>query len=217
MSQITKTSLALALVVLAFLGVLSLAGCGDKNKASDYDPDIGKHPADWLPTRHGQAALEHIETCRPCHGDDFTGGISKVACTQCHLGGVGGFTPFGIGSAESQIHGPLGYYYHAIYVNQHGATGCATTFCHGVNLKGGTGPACDACHMQPVTGVNGPFSVHPLEWRDQITLHGGFVLQHGASACRNAVCHGPQLQGVFLSGPACNDCHNFTTTQLNNF
>jgi hypothetical protein len=246
-----KTYLALALAVLAFLGVLGLSGCGDKNPSSDYDPDTGRHPANWLlsvqggttnqgqgttPNQggtttiqgpsgpgifdlpfhsgHGVAATQHLDTCLPCHGTNFTGGISKVACTLCHIGGLGvpgGFGPGGIGQAERDIHGPLGYYHHMIYVRQHGASECSSAFCHGTNLQGGTGPSCSSCHM------GGPFSIHPPEWRDQITLHGGYVLANGASACRNAVCHGTRLQGVFLSGPACNDCHNFSQAQLDSF
>jgi hypothetical protein len=219
-----KSSLILALAMLSFLGFLSLAGCGDTNSKSNYDPDLGKHPAGWLPAGHAAAARADIDSCRACHGQDFTGGISKVACTLCHLGqfftGAIGTGPepglivshFGVHPPEWTIHGDLTYALHGPYVQQHGAAACANAFCHGTDLQGVplSGPSCSSCHM------GGPFSMHPIEWANQINLHGGYVLQHGTfgppnQGCRNVTCHGAQLQGVLLSGPACNDCHSFAT------
>jgi hypothetical protein len=191
--------------MLVCLGLLGLTGCGDKNAKSNFDPDSGRHPADWLPVAHSVAALAHIDTCTPCHGADFNGGISQVPCSRCHLGG-----PFNVHPLEWDAHGDLTYALHGGFVQQNGATACSNVFCHGANLQGvaASGPSCTSCH------IGGPFSVHPVEWANQITLHGGYVLQNGTSGppnqgCRNVTCHGPTLEGVFLSGPACNDCHNF--------
>jgi len=145
--------------------------------------------------------VAHLDTCTPCHGQDFTGGISKVSCTLCHLGGA-----FSVHPLEWEAHGHFTYALHGGFVRLHGATGCANQFCHGTDLNGGSsGPSCSSCHL------GGPFQVHPADWQNQITIHGGYVQQHGTSSCRNITCHGANLQGVFLSGPACNDCHNFTT------
>lgn len=201
MPQIIKIALALAcLVVLGGLG-----GCGDENSRSTYDPEQGNHPSGWLPSGHAGPARAHLDSCRDCHGQDFSGGIAKVACTQCHLGGPLDIHP--VAWSTPGPHGPLGYALHASFVQQNGAASCANAFCHGTDLAGvpGSGPSCSSCHM------GGPFSVHPPEWNNQITLHGGYVLQNGTAACRNAVCHGPQLEGVFLSGPGCNACHSFAT------
>lgn len=205
MSQIMKTSLALAM--LAFLCALSLAGCGDKNSGSDYDSDAGKHPPGWLPGDHVGAAQAHLDTCSDCHGANFTGGISKVACTQCHLGDQTHVHPL-----QWDLHGSFTYALHGGYVQQNGAAACSNAFCHGTNLEGvtGSGPSCTSCHL------GGPLSAHPVEWKNEIALHGGYVLQQGTrgppnQGCRNVTCHGADLQGVFLSGPACNDCHNFAT------
>jgi hypothetical protein len=211
MSQITKTSLALALAMLVFLGVLSIAGCGDKNDQSHFDPDSGNHPADWLPAAHMAAAQAHLDTCTPCHGTDFNGGISKVACTQCHLGDQTHVHPL-----DWDLHGDLAYALHGPYVDLHGAAACSNAFCHGTNLQGvaGSGPSCSSCHL------GGPLSPHPLEWANEINIHGGYVLANGTSGppnqgCRNVTCHGADLQGVFLSGPACNQCHHFVTPIAN--
>ena len=204
MSQITKTSLALALALLAFLGVLALAGCGDKNSQSNFDPDSGTHPAGWLPSDHMTAALSHLDTCAPCHGADFAGGIAKVACTQCHLGDQTHIHPLAWDNLVYALHGN--------FVDQNGTTACANTFCHGTSLDGvgGTGPSCTSCHL------GGPLSPHPAGWNTQadftsgtLPLHAQFVGNNGTVSCRNVVCHGANLQGVYLSGPSCNTCHNF--------
>ena len=195
MSQIRTTSLALGLLLSMFM--FSLSGCGDTNSQVTFGSDSGKHPASWLPSGHTTAAKANFESCTECHGSDFSGGISQVACTQCHLGNEEAVHPLGWGQFAYALHKP--------YVQQNGTTRCSTVDCHGVNLEGvaGSGPSCTSCHM------GGAGSVHPLSWNADITLHGGFVGGNGTSACRNVVCHGANLQGVFLSGPACNACHNF--------
>jgi len=203
--QIIKTSLVLALALLTFLGVLALSGCGDKNSDSDFSPDSGQHPAGWLPGGHAAAAQAHSSTCLPCHGTDLAGGISNVSCTTCHLGG-----PFNVHPLAWTQQGDFVYALHGGYVDQNGSAACANQFCHGTDLSGvaGSGPSCSSCHL------GGPFSPHPLAWANDVTVHGGYVQQNGTfgppnQGCRNTACHGAQLEGVFLSGPACNDCHNF--------
>jgi hypothetical protein len=195
MSQIKGTSRALGMMLL--MSVLMLSGCGDKNSQSSFDATSGSHPAGWLPTGHTAAAKLNILSCTDCHGDNFTGGISKVACTQCHLGN------------QLEIHplrwGQFAYALHGSFAKLNGTTSCANALCHGTNLDGvgGTGPSCSSCHM------GGATSKHPLPWNTDIELHAGFIGQNGSTACRNVVCHGANLQGVFLSGPGCNACHSF--------
>jgi hypothetical protein len=202
MSQIKITSLVLG--VLLSMAVLILSGCGDRNSQSNFDAQSGTHPAGWLPTGHMVAAQLNILSCTDCHGDDFTGGISKVACTQCHLGN------------QQEIHplqwGQFAYALHGSFAKLNGTTSCANALCHGTNLDGvgGTGPSCTSCHL------GGPTSAHPADWNTaadfssgQLPLHAQFVGANGTSACRNVVCHGANLQGVFLSGPSCNECHSF--------
>ena len=195
MSQIRKTSLALGLLLLLFVSVLS--GCGDSNSQANLDATSGKHPAGWLPTGHKTAAQAHPETCTECHGSDFTGGISKIACTECHLGNQESVHPLQWGHFAYALHGS--------YVTINGTASCANALCHGTNLDGvgGTGPSCTSCH------IGGPTSFHPVEWNTNFVLHGSYVGQNGTASCRNTACHGANLQGVFLSGPSCNICHNF--------
>mgnify|MGYP001587548210 CR=1 FL=1 len=73
--------------------------------------------------------------------------------------------------------------------------------CHGEDLLGGiSGYGCTSCH------IGGPTSAHPADWVD-LTYHGPYVSVNGASSCRNVYCQGANLEGVNLSGPACQTCH----------
>jgi hypothetical protein len=193
MSQIRTTSLALGMLLV--MVVVGLSGCGNSNSQSTFDAQSGQHPAGWVPTGHVVAAQVNILSCTECHSDDLTGGISRVPCTLCHLGNAFAIHPVQWGQYAYALHGP--------FATQNGTASCANVSCHGLNLEGATGPSCTSCHM------GGTNSVHPLSWNADITLHAGYVSQNGTNACRNVVCHGANLQGVFLSGPSCNACHNF--------
>src|SRR5690242_11154402 len=141
MSSITKTSMALAL--LAFVGVLSMAGCGDKNHLSNYNAATGEHPADWVSTTHFLVANQHLDNCTQCHGQDLSGGISKVACAECHVVTLVAPGTIAQGAAVHPADwDSLVYARHPAYVRTHGAGSCATSFCHGVTLAGGQGPSC---------------------------------------------------------------------------
>jgi len=200
MSPIRTVSL---LIWLPTLLVLTLSGCGDRNPQSVFSADGGGvHLAGWLPGGHMAAATANITTCTECHGADFSGGISKVACTQCHLGNQQNVHPLDWND--------LTYARHAGYVSQHGTTACANIYCHGANLTGvaTSGPSCSSCH------IGGPLSVHPnpTEWMNSTSpgFHGTYVntvLNRDTSSCANVVCHGANLQGVLASGPACSTCH----------
>jgi len=209
MSQIKILSLALGLLLL----VCTLSGCGDKNSQADLNPATGAHSSTWLPTDHATAATN-------CHGSDFSGGISKVACTQCHIESAEAPHPsfWNYTSKQPNAWGKYAYALHANYVRQKGTAACANVNCHAADLGGvtGSGPSCSSCHM------GGPLSAHPTNWRVQLTQpgnpphaqvatvlpdHGAYVNTNGTSSCRNVVCHGNLGQGVFLSGPACQMCH----------
>ena len=218
MSQIRIPSLALGLLLALSLTVLS--GCGDKNPRADLDSTSGKHPASWLPAGHSVAAKSHAEACTECHGSDFSGGISNIACTQCHLGNAEAPHPifWNYTSTKPTAWGTYAYAFHGAYAIQKGTASCAVASCHGTALTGvaNSGPSCTKCHL------GGPTLVHPANWIVQLTKpgnpphaqvptvlpdHGPYVIANGTAACLNTVCHGAQGQGVFLSGPACTMCH----------
>jgi hypothetical protein len=197
MPQIAKTSLILSLALLA------LAGCGDVNKDATFDSAISRHPAGWLPDGHKAAASAKIESCTECHGSDFSGGIAKVACTQCHLGD------------ETDVHpltwGDFAYVQHPAYIAQNGTAACANAFCHGTSLTGvaASGPSCTSCHIGGQNAVH-PWTVFNDFSAGRLPKHAQFATATGAivtASCRNVVCHGANLQGVLASGPPCSACH----------
>ncbi|WP_224983367.1 cytochrome C [Geomonas agri] len=210
MSQVTRPTQALAM--LWCLLVLSLVGCGDNNNHANFDPDKGAHPSDWLPARHAVAAIGHLEDCAPCHGTDFSGGISKVACTQCHLGNQVDVHPLAWDGRDYALHGQ--------WIRQRvAATGidpgvlitgalattfpdqaraatqsCATSVCHGTDYRGvpSSGPSCfddqpggvdSSCH------AGNAFSVHPLSW-----FPARFTVQAGIAMPTILPAHAPYVQ-----------------------
>lgn len=207
MPQITTKVLSFA--VLGALA-LALSGCGDANPKATFDPAAGKHPANWLPAGHSAAAEEDVNGCAECHGDDLTGGISKVTCfgtAGCHLGGTTAIHPLGWGQ--------VAYLRHPAYIAANGTGSCATTLCHGTDLRGVTdsGFDCLSCHQG---GTAQAPTIHP--WGSiadtDLDKHAAWLkanLSNGNydfSTCKNAVCHGTDLRGAWLSGPSCYNCHN---------
>lgn len=215
----------LALVMLWCLLVLSLAGCGDTNEYSSYDPDRGAHPDDWLPARHAVAAFGHLDTCTPCHGADLSGGISNVACTRCHMGDETDVHPVEWGAHDYARHGQwvrerviasgvaradigTGALATTLVAQARTATAsCANASCHGTDYLGvpNSGPSCfdgqpgavdSSCHM------GSPFSVHPLTWLPPVlTTRAGIgstiLPAHGAYVNANgaAECSIPVCHG----------------------
>lgn len=191
--------------LLAIATVLALSGCGDKNPQAVFSPEAG-HPENWV-TGHKTAGKSNTESCFECHGDDLKGGISKVGCTDCHLGSVEKPHPLQWGS--------YAYARHSSYVTANGTSGCANAACHGATLDGvpNSGVSCTSCHGKSGT----TYSKHPSTW-SSIKDHGATVKGTGKSllktvnaqtttTCSNTKCHGADLKGVFLSGPACTSCH----------
>ncbi len=146
MSPMTKTVMvgAVLLTTAAFI-----AGCGSTNSQTAFNSDAQQHPAGWLPGGHMTAARADSVSCQECHGDDLSGGISKVSCTSCHLGGALSVHPSAwTGTALLTSHGP--------YEVANGTSACANAYCHGVDLSGvaGSGPSCSSgtavgCHSFP--------------------------------------------------------------------
>jgi predicted CxxxxCH...CXXCH cytochrome family protein len=191
MSPIKKITIA---VLLLALGLLLLGGCGStKNDNSIFDED--QHPANWLPAGHMAAAKADISVCSECHGEDYSGGVSGVSCTLCHLGGVTSVHPVSWGTGSQIIIN------HGGYAQANGTTACSNAYCHGSNLAGVTdsGPDCVSCHSGGLASLtSGCISCHG-------TPPDGSVAPNRAGAHNSVDGHfAPQ---VTLSD-ACNTCHN---------
>jgi len=181
MSQI-KSSLTIAVT----FAVCALSGCGDANKQAVFP-----HQTGWQ-TTHKTAGSANSATCVECHGENLDGGIAKVSCTSCHLGGALTIHPTSMIPALTK---------HKAYVNVNDTLACANATCHGTTLGGvtGSGPSCTSCHL------GGPKAVHPTPWTS--ADHKAYVNANGTSACSNVACHGTTLAGVTGSGPSCSSCH----------
>jgi hypothetical protein len=55
--------------------------------------------------------------------------------------------------------------------------------------------------------MGGVASVHPAEWNGNVLIHKTKVGFTNIESCKNIVCHGAALEGVYLSGPSCYICH----------
>lgn len=180
--------------LLLALTLVFLSGCGTANDGAPFDADADKHAAGWT-KNHVAAARQNITTCRECHGDDLSGGISKVSCSECHMGGSFSAHPLSWAAPIALNHSG--------FVTSSGTGGCATDICHGKDLLGGvTGPSCTSCH------IGGTLAIHPADWEGVIsTKHGEYVNANTTSSCANMYCHGTRLKGVAGISPACNACH----------
>ena len=138
MSSMMRLMLIMGVLIAA---VPAVPGCGDSDSTSTFDPETSAHPPDWLPAKHMNEAGENIDSCKSCHGSDLmSGGISKMTCDTCHLGGPLSVHPVEWGESAEEEHGQ--------YVVQHGISSCRNMWCHGQQLEGvaQSGRACAECH-----------------------------------------------------------------------
>jgi hypothetical protein len=138
-------------IKLTVVAALLLAGsallwtCSTPNSQAPFDADAQKHAAGWVPQDHRTAVENNgALSCKECHGEDLSGGIVKVSCTTCHLGG-----PLSVHPAAWEDNADLN---HRDYVLL-GPTitkFCANAACHGSDFKGvtGSGPSCTSCHAE---------------------------------------------------------------------
>jgi hypothetical protein len=132
-------------VALAFImtGLMILLwACSDSITPT---PSVS-HPDGWNDLNsevfHGSKVLvSGAETCRPCHGDSYTGGQSGVSCYQCHASYPhhDEWTTPGSG--------------HDAYIKTKNWSLADCKSCHGTDYQGGSsGESCLTCH----TSTAGP-------------------------------------------------------------
>lgn len=143
----------ISLLILA-ISLLVLNGCAE-NKI----PLVSKtHADDWLTKSsenfHGKKVLTvGTASCQTCHGQDFAGGKSGVACADCHADYPHPSSWTTAGNEAS----------HMAYIKSHDWSMARCKTCHGDNYQGGSsGVSCFDCH----TDTAGPESCN--------TCHGSF-------------------------------------------
>jgi predicted CxxxxCH...CXXCH cytochrome family protein len=152
MSQVKKI-----LFVLIVTFIVATAGCSSANKEAQFDPNTGKHPADWY-VDHRTAYPANPSSCTKCHGSDLRGGDSNVSCfsagfngMSCHPSGPSGHPA---GWANPDSHGA------AAKGTPNAATGFASCqICHGANFSGDIGVSClntAGCHGANVSAPHSP-------------------------------------------------------------
>jgi hypothetical protein len=169
---------------------------GGESKVSCFKcHDSYPHSDDWLANSdfshndYLKANSWDGSSCADCHGDNFTGGNSKVSCYTCHN------YPHNdswLLKTSSEFHG--------VYIKnkEYDISSCAN--CHGENFGGGnTEISCYTCH--------GSYP-HNENWTAGSDLsHGPFVKgkEWSNESCQS--CHGTDLLGG-SSDISCYTCHN---------
>ena len=211
MSSLKKSMIA---GLLLAAGLLVMGGCGSENNDSPFDSDDQQHPANWLVSGHPAAAQADPSVCTECHGDDFSGGISRVACASRHTNG----SPLTL-TACTSCHGkpPTG----TIAPNQAGAHNTTTGhFAVQVVLP----DSCNTCHNGAGTGTtnhyNGVVNVQLLS--STYSAKSGTVVYNADGTCSNVSCHGGQTTPAWLTGhidvgTQCTSCHAFGSSEYNSF
>jgi len=167
----------LSLIFAAIFLTVLAGGCSSSN--SDAPVSGAAHPEGWVVT-HATEATADLESCKVCHGSDFSGSGDAVSCFKCHPSGPP-FTlhPGGWSDVVSE---------HQAFALTISWTTCANAACHGLTLEGGdAGPSCFnvACH-----GAAGhppaPATHNPGPYADPAN-HGSDA-RSAQIVCRN--CHG---------------------------
>jgi len=205
-----------AFVLLAW--ALFVSGCSSGPGGSGTGLGLvdvqGNHPASFLAT-HSSLAVSNADQCRPCHGNDLSGGIANTSCftAACHHGTVPGWiNPGSHGAAAKRAPGSSGFkscqICHASDFTGDGAlVSCLNNAaCHGAGVASPHPPApwraasgsthtdtdpanaavCAACHF-PGSANNPPN--HPATPAPPGTAPGCFnnTLCHGSAAAPHAV------------------------------
>jgi hypothetical protein len=166
-------------VLISIFLALLVTGCSNssENTGLSLVDQNGDHPASFLSTHPGFAVAD-VNQCRPCHGDDLTGGISNQSCflSACH------HDPEPNWVAAPPAPQPHGSSAKASPSNGEGYPACQ--ICHAVDFSGGGAqvPCLNAsCHGGPGT------TPHPSQWRSVDTYVHTNTNEGNASVC--AQCH----------------------------
>jgi predicted CxxxxCH...CXXCH cytochrome family protein len=211
------------LIVVALL--FALSGCDSRERIvaqSKYHPAVWtSFPADGS---HGRMALvTGIKDCETCHGSDLSGGIAKVACSECHGNGKDNCLACHGGLNDSTGAPPYGLRGEVDDTTL--AVGAHTSHMNGSTISDGV--PCNSCHIVPESPwdsthfdfslYNGPGVIDSIAeinwgWPDSA----GGVWNRDSGSCADTYCHGnfpegnqdnrPQWTGTDQA--ACGTCHD---------
>ena len=167
-----------------FTNIACSNGICHTNGASIPHPDGWTTP-DEVNFHSNWIKIVGFSSCQDCHGEDFSGGIVNVACSNgtCHAEGDAIPHPTGwTDSTDDAFHGE--------WVETAGFSSC--TACHGSDFSGGwaeTSCSNISCH----TGGNA--IPHPGGWTTpgDEDFHGAWIAVDGYSSCK--ACHGNDFAG----------------------
>jgi predicted CxxxxCH...CXXCH cytochrome family protein len=164
-------------------------------------PPSVSHPPEWntktADNFHGNKVLADMASgydqtgtasCQPCHGENYDGGKSGVACASCHPSFPHPST--WLDKDSEPFHGDV--------VDSLGTKVCED--CHGADLSGGiSGVACSDCHS---------LFPHPSGWANPNSpnFHGVYISEDNWSLSSCTGCHGADYEGG-SSGVSCTTCH----------
>ena len=149
----------IVIALLLLTGALVYWGCSE-----DANPlPSTSHVEAWSDTEsedfHGQkVSSAGYESCKSCHGSDFSGGKSHVSCYDCHSNFPHPREWMAISNEQ----------FHGNYIRLDGWSMDNCKNCHGGDYKGGTtGASCYNCHKQGPDACNvchgGGSQNHPPE------------------------------------------------------
>jgi len=171
-------------ILVAGTFLTALCGCGSSNSNAPGSP----HATAWeTPVSHGLQYTANPVLCSECHGQDFTGGISKTSCnTACHVHSV----PPGA-SDWASIHGVMAKGIPGVSSTNviSGYLSCQN--CHGADYKGtalSQNVDCfnaNSCHFHTVGVPHDAWNGNSNDWMQHT---------HADVSPENA--------------PACYQCHN---------
>jgi predicted CxxxxCH...CXXCH cytochrome family protein len=132
-----------------------------------------------------------LSSCKQCHAADFSGGITKVACSSCHN------YPHTTGFADTTSSA-----FHGLFLKANNFTLTECQKCHGNDFTG-NGSAllnCKSCH-----------SIYPHDAGFAVTtssaFHGLFLRANNFSMDNCQKCHGSDFAGNGSTQASCNTCH----------
>jgi len=168
-----------AAVILSLMLGLFVSGCSSGTGTSGAGLGLvdsqGNHPVSFM-SAHPSFAVSNAEQCKPCHGDDLTGGIAKISCftAVCHHNTIPTWSNFDShGAAAKRAPGSSGF------------QSCQICHGNGFSAKLGTsGQNCFDCHGVPAPHPSGA-------WRDANTNNPTHTNTDAANAAVCAACHFP--------------------------